>query len=429
MKLNPKAKIVLFLLCIVIYFAFLPLIINNPRFIIRNRDITTNYSEEFNIDIDKEDLKSSILSETIHIVGNSGWVAFRSAGICSGSGTPYSPYVIKNLIIDGKGSGPCIYVRNSSVYFRIDNCILYNSGDSYGILLVEVNNSQVINNYCYNNEGGITIVRSEYNTILGNNVFNNNGFGIELHISNNNVVKGNKAKENDIGIYITGINNEISGNTAKRNTYGIYVYGDYNIVSGNTINENYETGIYLNYCQDNEITKNTVSDNIEYGISLQASQNNEILENTVKESEYGIWLFFHDHDNNISRNIIYSNMVGIVLWSPIYISNPYNNSIYYNCLIDNTYNCYDNGTNNRWDDGTRGNYWNNHTGLDEDGDGIGDIPHSIDGEVGAQDNFPLIECPISSTKGKVAIPGFNLFFLIGILSVALVVLLRKIKKS
>jgi hypothetical protein len=84
--------------------------------------------------------------------------------------------------------------------------------------------------------------------------------------------------------------------------------------------------------------------------------------------------------------------------------------------------------NNSWDNGTRGNYWNNYTGSDENHDGIGDISYNITGSAGSKDNFPLMKCPFSIKDNK-AIPSFNIFFLIGVLSIVSVILIKIRKKG
>ncbi len=154
-----------------------------------------------------EYLEISTISGKIHIIGNSGWVDFRNAGNCTGSGTYSDPYVIENLVTNG------ILIENSSVYFKIENCVVHNSYWRYGgILLVDVNNSQLINNDSSSHHKGISLLLSNNNTISGN-FLNNNYQGIDLWYSNNNVVSGNSANNNSYGIFLERSNcSIISGN-------------------------------------------------------------------------------------------------------------------------------------------------------------------------------------------------------------------------
>ena len=258
MKSNRKTKTII-LIIIGIFFAFSPIFINNPRFTARDRDITSNYNNEF----DHENLKISAVSGKIHI--NNNWSAAKIAEICTGNGTYSEPYVIEDLIIDGGGSGSCIWIENSNVFFKIENCTAINSGLVAGICLGNVSNSRLINNYCSDNIWGIYLIYSNNNTVSGNTATKSSSHGIHLSYSNNNTVSGNTANNNKYyGILIYGGNDTmISGNTAYNNIEGISVgNSDNNIISGNTIYNNRD-GICLWDSDNNNISGNTLIGNDE----------------------------------------------------------------------------------------------------------------------------------------------------------------------
>jgi len=181
---------------------------------------------------------------------------------CTGSGEEHKPYIIKNLFINGSGTGNCIFIANSSIYFTVENCTVFNCDPSggAGIRLESVNNSLIIgnncsdNNYgiilskCYNNlihdnsmfkkgfgeRYGIHIEYSNENNITNNLIFdfsgNSYGSGIDLFLSNYSIVKNNIVfnHRDGISIIFTGIHNYFSENIIYNNSVGLVIKGEDN---------------------------------------------------------------------------------------------------------------------------------------------------------------------------------------------------------
>ncbi|MFX1443539.1 MAG: nitrous oxide reductase family maturation protein NosD [Promethearchaeota archaeon] len=189
---------------------------------------------------------------------------------CYGSGTLEDPYIIENVIINGKNSGSCIIIRNSNVHFIIRNCILYNSGWSIfnwgsGIKLINTNNGKIVNNNC------------SYN----------NGYGIlQIQCSNNN----------------------ISQNIVNYNSYnGIYSWrSDSCLILKNEINYNEINGISFWFCNSNNITGNKINEN-QNGINLIMSNNNFITFNYLVGNNVSIYQFWSY--GNIIRGNKYENEI------------------------------------------------------------------------------------------------------------------------
>lgn len=147
-------------------------------------------------------------------VGAHNWTWFENQiWYGGGNGTLGNPYKIENIIIDGQGSGSCIYIRNSTKYFIIRNCTLYNSGSDLdedgGIKLELVENGKLIDNNCsYNNANGIFLINSDNNNLSGNIVNNNTVNGVKLEESSYNTILGNKTNYNYDGIHLNSKSEE-----------------------------------------------------------------------------------------------------------------------------------------------------------------------------------------------------------------------------
>jgi parallel beta-helix repeat protein len=183
------------------------------------------------------------------------------------------------------------------------------------------------------------------NIIISDNIIQDIDFiGIRIEDSSSIVIENNKIS--NCSSYFDGINIYSSDNNYIRNNSiidsdrGIKIVGSYNIISGNFIKNN-EDGIYI-FGDYNTIFSNDVVDNKGYGIV-------------------------------VSTHSGYKN-----------------NLIYHNNLINNTKQAYSQN-NNQWDNGypSGGNYWDDYTGVDNDGDGIGDTPYHISNYV--FDRYPFIK--------------------------------------
>ncbi len=285
-------------------------------------------------------------------VGAHNWTWAETQPWCSGTGTSWDPYIISDLLISGFGTEKYgIDIRNSNVYFIIQECQIYNS-DEGGIYFDNVNNSRIINNNCSNNDNGIYIEYSNNITLFENIVNDNSVDGIFIYESNYLNITENTVNNNDEGIYINicnfsyiidnivnenieeGIyleecfNNTISGNNANDNYHGIFLW--YSCVNnkffGNTATGNYD-GIHLEESNFNTIIENTFNNNDRAGIYLTRSEQNTISENSANYNLDGIYLEDENYYNLITENIFNNNDIGI----EIYYSD-------FNVIIDNVVN-------------------------------------------------------------------------------------------
>lgn len=199
-------------------------------------------------------------------------------------------------------------------------------------------------------------------------------------------------KENVIGVKINSSSNNIYNMTISNFSEGFYLdkYSENNSISScNIINNIY--GIYVDDSYNNNFSNNFISQNKLYGIYLQSSSNyNTVSHNCISLNDHGIRIKGAKY-NNISSNIIINNKKGIYC-----CCSGYYNYIIYNTFKNNSdFNAAESSglrNGNYWNTDSPpyvGNYWDNYTGVDDNNDGIGDIPYIVPNNDN-KDNYPLM---------------------------------------
>jgi parallel beta-helix repeat protein len=216
---------------------------------------------------------------------------------------------------------------------------------------------------------------SSDNQITGNNITSQDtgyGYGVQLNSgSSKNSILRNSFTDAGIGVRaIDGEYNLISENCFIRGGTSVLVKGDNNIISKNAM-VNGRTGISLTGpALHNTIFGNTITGTSKCGIKLYWGSSNTFHENYVANCAVGVTLGFDSEfpDRKVEDNVFYHNS---------FVNNTQDVSI--GCVPDSNF----------WSKGEKGNYWSNYSGIDSDGDGVGDTAYIIDEN--NRDHYPLME--------------------------------------
>ncbi len=172
----------------------------------------------------------------------------------------------------------------------------------------------------------------------------------------------------------------------------------------NMIVENFSIGMYI-WTKNNTLTSNIISDNI-VGISLSGS-NQTITKNYIGNNQMGLFCSFNNDNGTIPSDIaVYQN--GFV-----------NNMVQFSSYGYETSNATE--LPHYWDNGKVGNYWSDYNGIDQNGDGIGDIPYTIDPL--NQDRYPLMQNPVQLMITTPNFPLDPVALALGIATLALITFL------
>jgi parallel beta-helix repeat protein len=301
-----------------------------------------------------------------------------------------------------------IYLYHSSTNIILGNNITNNR--DYGVFVDQssCNNTISWSTIKYNTFYGVKICRfSNNNNVSGNNIISNNIWGVLLSASSNNTLKNNNIGWHDYNFGVEAsdwnqptqfIHNVDSSNTVDgkpiyywinrqnmtvpSNAGYVALVNSANItVEGLELKSN-ENGMILVNVNNSKIANNKITNN-EQGVYLINVNKSKIANNKITNSICGVTLH-NSFNNSISGNNVTNTYIGINIRSSS------NNFVYHNNLIDNTQQVQSDGSMNIWDDGypSGGNYWSDYSGVDANGDGIGDIPYVIDSH--NQDGHPLM---------------------------------------
>ena len=419
-------------------------------FIIGNDRNFSNYSLIYSKDIDEniitnEPKTSDYLELDPFIIRDGGigpsdytWAGAASQPWCSGGGTKNNPYIISNIIINGQNQElSCIRIATSTVFFKIKDCIFYNSRHvGYaGIMLSHVLNGEILNNKCFSNTVGIRIEDSD-NINITNNTITDNEYGIMTFDSSQVDILFNNASNNDYGSGIRASNGDsynISGNIANNNHYGLSVSNSNNILMENNYAKAnyYGVGIYSTFYS--VVLNNTIL-NSYTGIDFMHSDNNVISACDIQNNSYGGGLdMYESFNNNFTFNKFSYNNPAIHLSScdsntfeqNTLISNEnlaeggaaialFQSS--YNQFIRNTLRDHSTGISLSYQSNNntflKNNLFNNRVCVRWDTSCLGNV---------FIDNVCGYEMP--------TILGYNLFLLLGILSIVAFIIYTKNKKS
>jgi parallel beta-helix repeat protein len=351
-------------------------------------------------------------------------------------------------LVDGK---PMIYwvnqqdktVPSEAGYVALINCkkitvrnlTLTNNG--HGILLVSTTDSTIANNTITKNVDGILLRGSLNNSISENNLTDNKR-GIHIigsweNYSLNNTISGNYIANNEEGIHLFDTSNNVFRNNIMINnnrSFRDITFYTNDVDASNTIdgkpiyywvnehdkiipsdagyvvlincvnitvqnldlaNEDY--GIFLSSTVNSTITNNIITKNSQ-GIYLTKSNNNTISGNYITNNNHGIWLY-NSSKNKVVENYMANNLNGTSIMLSPFMPTSSDNLFYHNSYVNNNRQVYMSPPGfaipdsiNVWDNGFEGNYWSDYVGVDNDGDGLGDLPYVIDAN--NQDNYPLM---------------------------------------
>ena len=289
-----------------------------------------------------------------------------------------------------EGAKHCIIAYNS-VMFNHDGIELDSSPKNI------IKNNKVF----FNRENGIEIDPISYDTLIVNNTISGGRCELFLYSSPNCTLINNSIKNSppfdhhgSFGVYGYKLADYIHNIDTSNKVHGKPIY--YWINKKDTIVPSNAGFVGLVNCKNITVKKMTLSNDSE-GLLLVKSDNSKIEFVNLSYNHVGTFLYFSSGNKILFTHFSNNRRFGI------FLNNSNNNTIFLNNFINNIYNVYSIKSNNIWNSTEKitytykgstftnymGNYWDDYTGIDANGDGIGDTPYIIDSH--NIDYYPLIK--------------------------------------
>lgn len=294
---------------------------------------------------------------------------------------PLSIIGIDHPVIDGDHKGEIVTIASDSVLFkgfRIQNVGLSFTKDWAGIKIDNKDFIVIEDNILLDSFFGIYLKKVKH-SIIRNNVMKgkaknevNSGNGIHLWYCQDILIEKNQVSGHRDGIYFEFVENSaILGNISEKNIrYGLhFMFSNHDNYIGNTFKNN-GTGVAVMYSNFINMKNNYFIDNwgaSNYGLLFKEIYDGELSGNIFQNNTTAI---FADGSNRIKivQNEFRSNGWAINIWGSCI-----DNEIAHNNFISNTFDLTTNNSKSK--NNYHDNFWDQYTGYDLDGDGIGDVPY------------------------------------------------------
>lgn len=290
-------------------------------------------------------------------------------------------------VIDGGGQGPVITVEADDV--RLEGLIIRHAGngalEEKAGLVLRGSRAAIRHNRFEHCLYGIIVRESEDSRIVANRFdgfprqpVHQLGNAIDLDLSHRNVIADNRIDGFRDGVYMERSHgNEMTRNTVTRSRYGFHfmIRSDSNTVSRNEVAHSL-IGILVMESDDIRMSDNILHGNRSYqgyGAILYDTRGSQMRDNVLGDNFIGLKLE-KAYANRIEGNTLVGNQLALDV-----TADTADNVIVRNQFLANQWQVRHAGSwKNALDDGEIGNFWDDYTGMDRDGDGIGDVPHETE---------------------------------------------------